>query len=403
MARPWNWASHIRRYSVPPAATAPGTYRTVTGTETLSWGLYAGARLAGVDLFLGSYPITPASPTLHTLSAMKNRGVTTFQAEDEIAAICAAIGASYGGALGITASSGPGIALKTEAIGLAISTELPLVIVNVQRGGPSTGLPTKTEQADLLQAVCGRNGDAPLPVIAAATPADCFDAAMEAVRIALRHMTPVMLLSDGYIANMAEPWRLPDPSTLKPFPVTFRTDPEGYLPFHRNPKTLARDWVKPGTPGLEHRIGGLEKDVETGNVSYDPKNHQRMTDIRTGKLDRIAAELPPQTVALGEDEGKLAVLGWGSTYGAIRVAVKRARARRQKVSHIHLRHVSPFPPNLGDLLARFDKVLVPELNSGQLAMLLRAQYQRPFISHSKVQGQPFKVSELAAVIDECLE
>lgn len=394
---------NIRRYSIPPAPTEAGTYRTVTGAETLSWGLYAGARLAGLPLFLGSYPITPASPMLHSLSRLKHQGVTTFQAEDEIAAIGAAIGAAYGGALGITTSSGPGIALKTEAIGLAISAELPLVVINVQRGGPSTGLPTKTEQSDLLQAVCGRNGDTQLPVIAAATPSDCFDAAITAVRLAVRHMTPVMLLSDGYVANMAEPWRLPDTTKLTPFPVTFRTDPDGFHPFLRDPDTLARPWVKPGTPGLAHRIGGLEKDYDSGNVSYDPANHARMTAARTGKLAKIAAELPPQAVALGEDRGPLAVIGWGSTYGAIRVAVKRLRAAGRQVSHIHLRHVWPFPPNLGELLARFDKVLVPELNTGQLAMLLRAEYQRPILSHTKVEGQPFKVAELMATIQAIVE
>jgi len=393
----------MRRYSIPPAPTAPGTYRTVTGAETLSWGLYAGARLANLPLFLGSYPITPASPMLHTLSGMKNRGVITFQAEDEIAAICAAIGASYGGSLGITTSSGPGVALKTEAMGLAISAELPLIVVNVQRGGPSTGLPTKTEQSDLLQAVCGRNGDSQLPVLAAATPGDCFEVAIEAVRLATRHMTPVIVLSDGYIANMAEPWRLPDQDSLTPFPVEFRTDPEGFHPFLRAPDTLARPWVKPGTPGLEHRIGGLEKDYDSGNVSYDPRNHARMTAARTGKLAKIADALPPQEVALGEDSGDLAVVGWGSTYGAIRVAVSRALAKGQKVSHIHLRHVWPFPRNLGALLQRFDTVIVPELNTGQLAMLLRSEFQRPILSHTKIEGQPFKVAELAAMIDEILE
>ena len=393
----------VRRFDIPAAPSEPGTYRTVTGSETLAWGLYAGARLAGLDLFLGSYPITPASPMLHALARMKRHGVVTFQAEDEIAAVCAAIGASYGGALGVTTSSGPGIALKTEGIGLAISAELPLVVVNVQRGGPSTGLPTKTEQADLLQAVCGRNGDAQIPVIAAATPADCFACAIEAVRLAVTHMTPVMLLSDGYIANAAQPWKLPTAEMLSPFPVAFRTDPEGFHPFLRDPDTLARPWVRPGTPGLMHRIGGLEKDYDSGNISYDGPNHQRMTDARMGKLKRIAAAMPPQAIDQGEAEGDLAVVGWGSTYGAIRVAVGRARAQGKRVSHIHLRHLWPLPPNLGTLLKGFRKVLVPELNTGQLAMLLRAELLLEVTPHAKVQGQPFKVSELSAVIDANLE
>lgn len=393
----------VRRFDIPAAQVAPGTYRTVTGAETLSWGLWAGARLAGLPLFLGSYPITPASSMLHTLARMKDRGVTTFQAEDEIAAICAAIGASYGGALGVTTSSGPGVALKTEAIGLAIATELPLVIVDVQRGGPSTGLPTKTEQADLLQAVYGRNGDAQIPVIAAATPGDCFHCAIEAVRLAIRHMTPVMLLSDGYIANAAEPWRLPPIESLTPFPATFRTEPQGFHPFLRDADTLARPWVKPGTPGLAHRIGGIEKDYDSGNISYAPANHQRMTDARMGKLTAIARDLPPLTVDQGERSGEVAVVGWGSTYGAIRVAVGRARAAGKAVSHIHLRHLWPLPPDLGDLLAGFRHVVVPELNTGQLATLLRSELLRDVRSHTKVQGQPFKVAEIAAVLASLTE
>lgn len=393
----------VRRFDIPAAQVAPGTYRTITGAESLSWGLWAGARLAGLPLFLGSYPITPASSMLHTLARMRDKGVTTFQAEDEIAAICAAIGAAYGGSLAITTSSGPGVALKTEAIGLAIATELPLVIVDVQRGGPSTGLPTKTEQADLLQAVYGRNGDAQIPVIAAATPSDCFHCAIEAVKIAVRHMTPVMLLSDGYIANAAEPWRLPEASSLQPFPVSFRTEPAGFHPFLRDPETLARPWVKPGTAGLAHRIGGLEKDYDSGNVSYSPTNHQRMTDARMGKLKAVARDLPPQDIDQGERTGQVAVLGWGSTYGAIRVAVSRARAAGKRVSHIHLRHLWPLPPDLDDVLAGFDHVLVPELNTGQLATLLRSELLRDVRSHTKVQGQPFKVAEIAAAIASLTE
>jgi 2-oxoglutarate/2-oxoacid ferredoxin oxidoreductase subunit alpha len=393
----------IRRFDIPAAPQEPGTYRTVTGSETLAWGLYAGARLANLDLFFGSYPITPASPVLHALSRMKRHGVVTFQAEDEIAAVCAAIGASYGGAIGVTTSSGPGIALKMEGIGLAISAELPLVVVNVQRGGPSTGLPTKTEQADLLQAIFGRNGDTQLPVVAAATPADCFACAIEAVRLAVTHMTPVMLLSDGYIANAAEPWKLPDKEDLDPFPARFRSDPEGFHPYLRDPETLARPWVRPGTPGLQHRIGGLEKDYDSGNISYDPANHQRMTDARTGKLRKIAAAMAPQAIDQGEAQGDLAVVGWGSTYGAIRVAVGRARARGQRVSHIHIRNVWPLPPNLGELLGGFGKVLVPELNTGQLAMLLRSELLIDVTPYGKVAGQPFKVSEMTAAIAANLE
>ncbi len=393
----------IRRFDIPAAPVEPGTYRTVTGSETMAWGLYAGARLANLDLFFGSYPITPASPVLHALARMKRHGVVTFQAEDEIAAVCAAIGASYGGAIGVTTSSGPGIALKMEGVGLAISAELPLVIVNVQRGGPSTGLPTKTEQADLLQAVFGRNGDTQLAVIAAATPGDCFSCAIEAVRLAVTHMTPVMLLSDGYIANAAEPWKLPETGDLEAFPARFRTDPEGFHPFLRDPDTLARPWVRPGTAGLQHRIGGLEKDYDSGNISYDPKNHQRMTDARIGKLKKIAAGLAPQTIDQGEVEGDLAVVGWGSTYGAIRVAVGRARARGARVSHIHIRNVWPLPVNLGDLLAGFRKVLVPELNTGQLSLLLRSELLMDVTPFTKVEGQPFKVSEMSAAIAANLE
>ncbi|QPC41699.1 2-oxoacid:acceptor oxidoreductase subunit alpha [Kaustia mangrovi] len=390
----------MRRYHIPKAKLKTGEYRTVTGNETLAWGLYAGARLAGLDLFFGSYPITPASPLLHALSRMKNRGVITFQAEDEIAAVCSAIGASYAGSLGVTASAGPGIALKTEAIGLAISTELPLVVVDVQRGGPSTGLPTKTEQSDLFQAVYGRNGDAPVPVIAASRSSDCFDCAIEAVKIATRYMTPVMLLSDGYIANSAEPWPLPDPSKFAPFPVSFRTDADGFEPFARDPETLARAWAVPGTPGLEHRIGGLEKADITGNVSYDPDNHEHMTRLRVDKIRGIADALPEQRPEVGKPHGRLAVVGWGSTWGATRVAVRRAMAEGIDVAQIHLRHIWPLPKNLGDLLGAYDKILIPELNTGQLAALLRAELGIRPHTLNKVKGQPFKVSEIGAAIRE---
>lgn len=391
-------SSGLKQYHVGAAAVEPGLYRTVTGGQTLSWGLVAGARLAGLPLFLGSYPITPASPVLHQLSNMKEYGVTTFQAEDEIAAICAAIGASYAGAIGMTSSSGPGIALKGEAIGLAISTELPLVILNTQRAGPSTGLPTKTEQSDLYQAVFGRNGDAPLPVLAASTPSDCFDVAVEAVRLATKYMTPVMILSDGYIANAAEPWKLPDMDALTPFPVTFRKEPEGFHPFLRDPDTLARAWAVPGTPGLEHRIGGIEKSFDSGHISYDAANHQKMTDTRRNKILGIANDIPLQHVTSGAESGRLAVVGWGSTFGAIEQAVRRARRQGLDVSHIHLRHIWPLPRNLGDLLRGYDEVLVPEMNTGQLLTLLRSEYVIPAEGLNKISGQPFKIAEILSAI-----
>ncbi len=380
------------------APIAPGLYRTVSGGEALSWGLVAGARLAGLKLFMGSYPITPASPLLHVLSNLRQFGVTTFQAEDEIAAICSAIGASYAGALGVTSSSGPGVALKGEAIGLAITTELPLVIVNSQRAGPSTGLPTKTEQSDLYQAVYGRNGDAPLAVVASRSPADCFDTAIEAVRLATKYMTPVILLTDGYIANAAEPWLIPDVDAIEPFPVTFRTDPEGFHPFLRDPKTMARVWALPGTPGLMHRIGGLEKDHESGNISYDPTNHQRMTDARRNKIEGIANDIPLQTVEVGGTSGRMAVVGWGSTYGPINRAVENARQEGLDVAHIHLRHIWPLPRNLGDLLKGYEKVLVPEMNTGQLLTVLRSEYLVPAEGLNKVSGQPFRIAEIQAAI-----
>lgn len=391
--------SHLRPVVVGPAPAAPGTYRTISGTEAVAWGLVAGLRAAGMErMVFAGYPITPASPVLHVLTGLRAHGVVTFQAEDEIAAICAAIGASYAGSLGVTSSSGPGIALKTEALGLAIATELPLVLIDSQRAGPSTGLPTKTEQSDLFQAVLGRNGDAPLPVIAAATPSDCFEVAIEAVRLATKYMTPVFLLTDGYLANAAEPWLVPDPAGLPAFPVRFRTDPEGFQPFVRDASTLARPWAVPGTPGLEHRIGGLERSGDTGNISYDPENHERMTELRAAKIAGIAADIPEQGVSQGEDRGELAVVGWGSTFGPIHMAVQRARAEGRRVSHIHIRHLAPFPRNLGELLGRFDRILVPEMNNGQLVTLLRAAFLLPAERFSQVNGKPFKVSTVHEAI-----
>jgi 2-oxoglutarate ferredoxin oxidoreductase subunit alpha len=396
--------SGLLGYTVAKALVPPGLYRTVTGTEALAWGLVAGMQGAKIErLVFGSYPITPASPLLHVLAGLKAQGVVTFQAEDEIAAVCAAIGASYGGALGVTSSSGPGIALKTEAIGLAISTELPLVVVNSQRAGPSTGLPTKTEQSDLYQAVYGRNADAPVPVLAAATSSDCFATAIEAVRIATKYMTPVYLLTDGFLANAAEPWLVPDEEELPRFPVSYHTDPAGFHPFARDPVTLARPWAPPGTRGLEHRIGGLEKSYDSGHISYDPDNHQRMTDVRATKIARIATDIPPQTVALGDERGALALVGWGSTFGAINRAVERAREEGYRVSHIHLRYLHPFPKNLGALLQNFDHVLVPEMNSGQLVTMLRSTFLIPAEGLNKVQGKPFKIAEIVDAIRLRLE
>jgi 2-oxoglutarate ferredoxin oxidoreductase subunit alpha len=393
--------SQLGAYTVPPAPVAPGRYRAVSGTEALAWGLIAGLKASGLErMVFASYPITPASPILHTLAALKSYGVITFQAEDEIAAICAAIGASYAGTLGVTSSSGPGIALKTEGLGLAIATELPLVVIDSQRAGPSTGMPTKTEQSDLFQAVLGRNADAPLPVLAAATPADCFAVAIEAVRLATTYMTPVMLLSDESVANASEPWLLPDVTQLPRFPVRFRTDPAGFHPFNRDPKTLARVWARPGTANLEHRIGGLERSYDTGHISYEPDNHERMTKVRAAKIAGIAQDIPLQTVALGDDRGALAVVGWGSTYGAVQQAVREVRAEGRAVSHIHLRHLAPMPRNLGELLRGFKRVLVPELNNGQLVHLLRAAYLLPAEGLNQITGKPFKVSTVAAAIRE---
>lgn len=391
----------VGQMHIPAAPVEPGLYRTVTGAESIAFGLVAGAQLAGLKMFFGGYPITPASAILHFLSRLKEFGVTTFQAEDEIAAVASAIGASYAGQLGVTSSSGPGIALKGEAIGLAIMTELPLVIVNSQRGGPSTGLPTKTEQSDLYQAVYGRNGDAPMPVLAARSPADAFDVAIEAVRIATQYMTPVMVLTDGYIANAAEPWRVPDMSAYTPFPVTFMEEaPEGgFLPYGRDEK-LARPWVKPGTPGLLHRIGGIEKQQGTGNIDYAPANHQAMTDIRRDKV--LGIDVPDQQIELGEAGGKLALVGWGSTFGPIHQAVRRARRRGLDVSHIHIRHIWPMPQNLGDLLESFDQILVPEMNTGQLKTVLRDQFLVDAKPLNKVSGQPFRIAEIEAAIEAAL-
>ena len=395
---------HIKQVHVNPVESSPGLYRTVTGAEAVSLGLVAGAQLAGLKMFFGGYPITPASAILHHLVRLKEFGVTTFQAEDEIAAIASAIGASYAGQLGVTSSSGPGIALKGEAMGLAIITELPLVIVNSQRGGPSTGLPTKTEQSDLYQAVYGRNGDAPLPVISASSPADAFEVAIEACRIAVQYMTPVILLTDGYIANAAEPWLVPDPASFTPFPVTFLTeknDGDNLLPFKRDANGK-RPWIKPGTPGLMHRIGGIEKQVDTGHIDYSPENHQIQTDARKAKIDGIANSIPAQEVSLGNTSGKLAIVGWGSTYGPIHQAVRRARAKGQDVSHIHVRHIWPLPANLGDLLRGYDKILVPEMNTGQFKTVLRDQYLVDAKPLTKTSGQPFTIAEIEHAIVNAL-
>ena len=392
-------AGPLHQYHLDPVPTAPGLYRTITGAEAVALGLIAGARLLRLPLFFGGYPITPASAILHHLARLKEFNVTTFQAEDEIAAICAAIGASYAGSLGVTSSSGPGIALKGEAMGLAIMTELPLVIVNSQRGGPSTGLPTKTEQSDLYQAVYGRNGDAPMPVIAARSPADVFDCAIEACRIAAQYMTPVMLLTDGYIANAAEPWLVPDPDSFERMPVEFLTEKnagEHLLPYKRDANGK-RPWIKPGTPGLMHRIGGIEKAVDTGHLDYSPGNHQAMTDARRDKVLGVA--VPDQDVEVGNASGRLAVVGWGSTYGPIHQAVLRARRKGRDVSHIHIRHIWPMPANLGDLLRGFDKVLVPEMNTGQFKTVLRDQFLIDAQPLTKVSGQPFQIAELEAAIE----
>jgi 2-oxoglutarate ferredoxin oxidoreductase subunit alpha len=392
----------IHVYKVPQAKVSPGTYRNVTGSNALAWGLIAGSELADIDLLFASYPITPASNLLHELVNHRDFNINTFQAEDEIAAVCAAIGASFAGSLGITSSAGPGIALKAEGIALAAATELPLVVVDTQRGGPSTGLPTKTEQSDLNMALYGRHGDTPMPVIASSTPIDCFEVAIEAIRLATKYMTPVMLLSDGYLANAAEPWKIPDVSTLEPFPVSHHSEAEGFKPSLRDKDTLARVWAKPGTAGLEHRIGGIEKSYDTGDISYDPSNHQKMTDMRHAKVAGIANDIPLQKACLGEESGKLAVVGWGSTFGAIHQAVKRARSEGLDVSHIHVRYLSPLPRNLGEILHNFETVLVPEMNTGQFVNLVKSEFLIDAEGLNKVAGQPFKIGEILAAIHKKL-
>jgi 2-oxoglutarate ferredoxin oxidoreductase subunit alpha len=389
------------RYVVPPAKLAPGTYRNITGNEATALGNVAAAQLAGRTLFYGSYPITPASDILHQLAGYKNFGVRTFQAEDEIAAVGAAIGASYGGAMGLTASSGPGIALKAEAMGLAVMVELPLVVIDVQRAGPSTGMPTKTEQGDLLQVLFGRNGESPLVVLAPATPGECFTFAIEAWRIALKYMTPVVYMSDAFLANGAEPWQIPNVDDLPSIAVPNRTEREGFYPYLRDAATLARPWAVPGTPGLEHRIGGLEKADTLGNVSYDPDNHHRMTLLRAAKVAGVAADIPPLDV-YGPTEGDLLVLGWGSTYGAIRSAVERLQERGASVAHAHLRYLNPLPSNTGDVLASYKRVLIPEINLGQLLMLIRARFLVDAIGYNRVRGKPFRIAELEAEAERVL-
>ncbi len=393
------------RYVVEKAKMKPGTYRSIMGNQALSMGLIAASDKSGLPLFLGAYPITPASDILHELSKYKNFGVKTFQGEDEIAAITAAIGASYGGALGVTSTSGPGMALKTEAMGLAVMLEIPLLIINIQRGGPSTGLPTKTEQSDLMQAYYGRNGECPMPVIATATPSDCFDVAYEAIRLSVQHMTPVVLLSDGYIANGAEPWRFPKAADLPEIKVNFKkgldADEPKFQPYRRDEK-LARPWAIPGTPGLEHRIGGIEKQDITGNISYDPENHQHMVNVRQSKVDKIADYIPLQQLECGPEKGKVLVLGWGSTFGAIKSAVLQLLEEGHSVSHAHIRYLRPFPKNLGELIGNFDQVLIPEINNGQLIKIIRDQYMVDAKAYNKVMGVPITKGELVEVIRKML-
>jgi 2-oxoglutarate ferredoxin oxidoreductase subunit alpha len=388
-------------YEIPPAQLSPGSYRNLSGNQALALGFVTAAKKSGLRLFLGSYPITPASDILHELSHYKNFDVLTFQAEDEIAAITSSIGASYAGALALTTTSGPGMALKTEALGLAVMTELPLVICDIQRGGPSTGLPTKTEQADLLQAMFSRNSEAPVPVLAPSTPGDCFWVAVEACRIALKYMVPVIILSDGYLANGAEPWRIPKEEEIPEIPVKFATDPEGFMPYKRNPDTLARPWAVPGTKGLEHRIGGLEKQDVSGNINYEPLNHENMVRIRAAKIDAIVQDIP-NVLPAGDPEGDLLIVSWGSTYGAITQSVKSQRAKGRKIGHLHLRNLNPLPANVGDILKRYKKVLVAELNMGQLRWMLRAKYLVDAAGLNKIQGRPFKQAELDQKIEEML-
>jgi 2-oxoglutarate ferredoxin oxidoreductase subunit alpha len=389
------------RYEVPAAKLAPGLYRNISGNTALALGFVAAARKAGITLFQGSYPITPASDILHELSMYKEFGVMTFQAEDEIAAMTSTIGAAYGGALAITTTSGPGMALKMEAIGLAIAVELPMVICNIQRGGPSTGLPTKTEQADLFQALYGRNSEAPIPVLAASTPGDCFWVALEASRIALKYMVPVIVLSDGYLANGAEPWKIPTLEELPEIRVRYRTEREGFMPYSRDPNTLARPWAIPGTPGLEHRIGGLEKQDVTGNVNYEPLNHERMVRLRAAKVAGIVQDVP-DVVPAGDPDGDLLLVGWGSTYGSITAALRAQRAKGRRIGHVHLRHLNPLPKNLGEVLKRYRKVVVPEMNLGQLLWVLRATFLLDAEGLNKIQGKPFKQSEIEGKIEQVL-
>src|SRR5438034_769960 len=386
-------------YEIRPARIAPGKYRNITGNTATALGFVCAATKAGRPLFLGSYPITPASDVLHELSGWKQFGVYTFQAEDEIAGIGAALGAAFGGAIAITTTSGPGMNLKAETVGLALAVELPIVVTDIQRAGPSTGMPTKTEQADLLMAMYGRHGESPVPVLAAATPADCFTMAYEAVRIAVKYMTPVILLTDGFLANGAEPWPIPDPDTLPEVPVAFRKDPSGFFPYLRDEETLSRPWVVPGTPGLEHRIGGLEKEYLTGNVSYAPTNHEQMMRVRARKIAGIVREIPPLTVS-GPPAGELLVVGWGSTYGAITQAVRELQAAGHAVAHVHLRHLNPLPSDLGGILGRYRRILVPEMNLGQRVRLIRAAYLVDAIGFNQIQGRPFKVSE---IVSRCLK
>ncbi|HLW71389.1 MAG TPA: 2-oxoacid:acceptor oxidoreductase subunit alpha [Candidatus Binataceae bacterium] len=390
-------------YQVAPARIAPGVYRNITGNTATALGFVAASVKSGRPLFLGSYPITPASDILHDLAGFKNFPIYTFQAEDEIAGVSSAIGAAFGGAIGITTTSGPGMNLKAEAIGLAVKTELPLIITDIQRAGPSTGMPTKPEQADLLMAMYGRHGESPIPIIAASTPADCFDCAYEAARIAIKYMTPVILMTDGQLANGAEPWLLPDVDKLPEIKVEFRTDPEGFLPYLRDPETLSRPWAIPGTPGLEHRIGGISGEDQTGNISYSPANNELMVRTRARKIAGIAREVPPTEIFGDPDGGDFVMLGWGSTYGSIREAVKQLRAKGKRVSHIHLRYLNPLPADLGKQLRKFKKVMVAEMNMGQLLRMIRADYLIDAIGCNKIQGRPFKVSELNNRISRALE
>jgi 2-oxoglutarate ferredoxin oxidoreductase subunit alpha len=412
----WNYGETTEdfsvQYEIKPAALRPGKYRNITGNSALSYGLVAASRRSGLPLFLGSYPITPASDILHELSKLKRFGVRTFQAEDEISGVGAALGASFGGSLGVTTTSGPGMCLKAETIGLAASVELPLIICDIQRAGPSTGMPTKTEQADLLMALFGRNGESPVAIVAPATPADCFDMAMEAVRIAVKYRTPVIILSDGYLANGSEPWRIPTVDSLAKLRDEFSfaipneapgaDDTAEFLPFQRDPQTLARPWAIPGTPGLEHRIGGIEKADGAGTISYDPDNHDKMVRLRQAKIDGIAADIPPLEVDDPDGDARVLVLGWGSTYGSIGAAARRVRLAGGSVAQAHLRHLSPFPANLGEVLLAYDKVLVPEINLGQLALLLRGRYLTDVISYNRVRGLPFRAAELAGVIEDVI-